>query len=107
MTLDVKNEGLTLLNLLIPQVAWEGGTGQVQLQVNGTLLQPKVTGFAVIANATIAAQALPEPLTGVNGTIRFLNDRINVESLQGQFSKGQVAAQGVLPIFSTLASQRS
>ena len=102
LTVDVKNEGLALLNLLIPQVAWQSGTGQVQLQVNGTLLQPNVTGSAVIANATIAAQALPEPLTGVNGTIRFLSDRINVESLQGQFSRGQVAAQGVLPIFSTL-----
>ena len=102
VTLDVKNEGLTLLNLLTPQVAWQSGTGQVQVQVNGTLLQPKVTGFATIANATIAAQALPEPLTEVNGTIRFLNDRINVESLQGQFSKGQVVAQGVLPIFSAL-----
>ncbi len=102
LTLDVKNEGLALLNLLTPQVAWQGGTGQVNLQVSGTLLQPNVTGSAVVSNATIAAQALPEPLTGVNGTIRFLRDRINVESLQGQFSKGQVAAQGVLPIFSTL-----
>jgi len=102
LTLDVKNEGLALLNLLTPQVAWQGGTGQVNLQVSGTLLQPNVTGSAVVANAKIAAQALPEPLTGVNGTIRFLRDRINVESLQGQFSKGQVAAQGVLPIFSTL-----
>ena len=102
LTLDVKNEGLALLNLLTSQVAWQGGTGQVQLQVDGTLLQPNVTGTATVANATIATQALPEPLTRVNGTIRFLSDRINVESLQGQFSKGQVAAQGVLPIFSAL-----
>ncbi len=102
LSLDVKNEGLALLNLLTPQIAWQGGTGEVKLQVNGTLLQPNVTGSVTVANAKIAAQALPEPLTGVNGTIRFLSDRIQVESLQGQFSKGQVVAKGVLPIFSTL-----
>lgn len=102
LKLDVKNEGLAFLNLLTPQIAWQGGQGAVQLQVTGRLLQPVATGTATFSNATIAAQALPDPLTGVTGSIQFDRDRIRIQSLNGQYSQGQVSAQGVLPIFGTL-----
>ncbi|MBW4418632.1 MAG: translocation/assembly module TamB domain-containing protein [Myxacorys californica WJT36-NPBG1] len=104
LKLDVKNEGLAFFNLLTPQIAWQGGQGAVQLQVTGRLLQPIATGTATFSNATIAAQALPDPLTGVTGSIQFDRDRIRVQSLNGQYSQGQVSAQGVLPIFGTLDS---
>lgn len=103
LTIDVKNEGLSLLNLLTQQVAWVDGKGVVQLQVGGTLLQPIVTGTASLENAKLLAQALPEPITGVTGTLQFERDRVRVQTLQGQFSKGQVAAQGVIPIFFPLS----
>ncbi|HEY9750736.1 MAG TPA: translocation/assembly module TamB domain-containing protein, partial [Allocoleopsis sp.] len=99
LNVDVKNEGLSLLNALTPQVAWVEGQGQVNLQVRGTLEQPIATGIATFQDATFRAQALPEPLTNVNGTVRFDRDRILVEGIQGQFSNGQVTAQGILPIF--------
>ncbi|HEY9858918.1 MAG TPA: translocation/assembly module TamB domain-containing protein, partial [Candidatus Obscuribacterales bacterium] len=99
LNVDVRDEGLALLNALTPQVAWVEGEGQVNLQVRGTLEQPIATGIATFQDATFAAQALPEPLTNVNGTIRFDRDRILVEGVQGQFSEGQVVAQGILPIF--------
>lgn len=103
LNLNVRNEGLAVLNLLTPQVAWQGGQGEVRLNVEGTLLRPVVTGSATLSNATIAATALQEPLTGVNGKILFDRDRIRVESLQGQFSQGQVSAKGVLPILAGLS----
>nr|WP_290221935.1 translocation/assembly module TamB [Trichocoleus desertorum] len=99
LDVDVRNEGLALLNALTPQAAWVDGQGQVTLQVRGTLEQPIATGIATFQDATFTAQALPEPLTNVNGTIRFDRDRILVEGIQGQFSQGQVVAQGILPIF--------
>jgi len=103
LDINVQNEGLALINLLTDAVAWEGGQGQVQLQVSGTTQEPVATGIATVSNATITAQALPEPLTDVTGTINFNLDRIQVDRLQGNFSRGNVVAQGVVPIFSSFS----
>jgi translocation and assembly module TamB len=100
LDINVKNEGIALLNLFQNQVVWKDGQGDVQLQVRGTVLQPQVIGTASIDNATFTAQALPEPLTNVSARVQFDRTRIQVESFQGQFNTGQVTAQGILPIFS-------
>lgn len=105
LDVNVRNNGLALLNLFTDQVAWKGGEAAVNLQARGTLdTEPQTrltlvaTGNATLNNATIGAQALPEDLKNVSGQIAFNNDRIIVQSLQGAFSKGEVTAQGVLPL---------
>lgn len=104
LDVNVKDEGLAFLNLLNNQVAWESGMGRVNLQVRGTLLQPIATGIAEVKNATLRVKALPDPLTDVNASIRFEQDRLRVDSVKGQFSRGTVAASGVLPILVPLDS---
>ncbi|WP_009633884.1 translocation/assembly module TamB domain-containing protein [Synechocystis sp. PCC 7509] len=104
LDINVQDSGLALLNLFTDQIAWQSGQGKVQLQVRGTLNQPVATGVATVSNATFTAQALPEPLTNVNGSIDFDFDRLQVENLQGNFSQGQVVAAGVLPIFRSLVA---
>jgi len=103
LNVSVQDQGLALLNLLTNQVTWEGGQGQVQAMARGTLRQPVLTGTATVSNATIAASAFPAPLTNVTGTARFNGDRILVEGIQGSFSRGSVAASGVIPIFAPLS----
>ena len=103
LSVNVKNEGLALLNLLNNQVAWVDGKGQVNAEVQGTLKQPIATGIASFENATLKARALPEALKGVTGTIRFDRDRLRVDQITGQFTRGNVIAKGVLPIFATLS----
>ena len=98
LDVSVQNEGLALINLLTDQVAWQDGQGQVELQVRGTIKQPVATGIATVNNATISAQALPEPLTDVTGTVQFNRDRIQVEGIEGKFSRGNVVSKGVIPI---------
>lgn len=103
LRVDVRNEGLSLLNLLTNrQFSWDGGEGAVELEVGGTLSAPLATGVARFENARFSALALPEPITNVAGVILFNRDRIQVQSLQGQFSDGQITAQGLLPIFNPL-----
>jgi translocation and assembly module TamB len=104
LSVNVKNEGLALLNLLNNQVAWIDGKGQVTAEVQGTLRQPIATGTASVENATLQARALPEPLEGVTGTIRFDRDRLRVDNISGQFTRGDVTAAGVLPIFAAFSS---
>ncbi|MBD2058278.1 translocation/assembly module TamB domain-containing protein [Oculatella sp. FACHB-28] len=99
LDVDVRDEGLALLNLFTDQVAWEGGEGFVSLEVDGTLKEPIATGIAEFDGATFSARALPDPLTDVRGRVEFNGSRIQVASLQGQLSNGQVTAQGIIPIF--------
>jgi translocation and assembly module TamB len=98
LDVNVKNEGLGLLNLLTTDVAWVEGQGQLDVNVQGTFQQPIATGSAQIQNATFTSPALPEPLTGVNSSIQFDGDLVQVETLRGQFSKGQIVAQGTIPL---------
>ena len=99
LDVNVQNEGLALLNLFQNQVAWEDGQGEVNLQVRGTVFAPEATGTVRFEDATFSAQALPEPLTNVDGRVQFNGSRIQVEALRGEFRSGFVTALGVLPIF--------
>jgi translocation and assembly module TamB len=98
---SVNNEGLALLNLFTNnQVSWVDGQGQVDVNVQGTLDQPIINGNATINNATLRAQALADPLTDVTGTLQFNGNTLNVPGIQGNYNQGQVAASGIIPIFS-------
>jgi translocation and assembly module TamB len=99
LDINVKNEGLAVLNALNNQVEWVDGQGSVVLKVRGTLEQPDAQGTIQLAGATLKARALPEPITDVNGTIAFNRDRLNItEAIVGRFSKGQITAAGTLPL---------
>ena len=104
ITIDVRNEGLALLNIFSRQVAWDSGEGQVNLSIGGTLSEPEIAGKALVNNAVINAQILPEPLTNVNGSATFVDDQIVVKSLQGRFSDGQLTAAGIFPLRSSILS---
>ena len=101
VTLDVnvKNEGLTLLNLFTNEISFENGQGELNLKVRGTRKQPYVEGTASLNNATFSAQALPGKLTNVNGNAIFDLTRVFIQSLEGKFSDGNIKAVGELPIF--------
>lgn len=98
MKVNVKNEGLGIINILTPAIAWETGKGNLQLSIGGTLKNPIAEGIAQVENATLKARAFPEPLTGLTGTIRFVGDRINIEGLNGLFSRGKINVKGVIPL---------
>ncbi len=104
LDINVRDEGLAVLNVFNNQVAWVDGRGTVALQVRGTLKQPDVLGTIRLQGATFKAVALPEPITDVNGVITFNQGRLTIsEPLTGQFSQGQVSATGTLPLATPLA----
>ena len=114
LRVKVKDQGLALLNILTRgEVAWVDGQGEVKLDISGTFNQEKGTpsklraeGTAKVKNATIAAQVLPEaPLTEVNGKILFDFDQVQVESLEGNFSGGQVTVAGTLPLIQAIPQE--
>ncbi|MBW4521593.1 MAG: translocation/assembly module TamB domain-containing protein [Scytolyngbya sp. HA4215-MV1] len=114
LRLNVKDEGLALLNLFTTQVAWLGGKGQVQLDVSGTLFQPIASGFIDFTDATLSAQALSaqnpadQQLTGVTGKAIFSGGliRITDPGIRGQYRRGgQVTVNGAFPLLGELSEQ--
>lgn len=114
LNINVKNEGLTLLNLLSNgQVSWVKGGGKVELDINGfydqaanKLAKLEAKGTVDIDNATLQASALPEPLTNVSGRVLFDFDRVQIDpnnTLRGQLSGGDVTVVGGLPLVASAA----
>ena len=99
LDVQVRNEGLGILNLLTNQAVFEGGEGDVDIAVRGTLEKPIVNGIASVNNAIFSSYILPEKVKGVTGKVLFDFDRILVENLEGRFSRGKVVASGEIPIF--------
>jgi len=106
LSVNVENEGLALLNILTrQQVAWREGSGKVNLEIQGNFNQQqegltglRAQGIAIVEGATIASQALPDPLEDVTGEIEFNFDQVNVKSLTANYGGGQITAAGTLPI---------
>ncbi|HEY9764023.1 MAG TPA: translocation/assembly module TamB domain-containing protein, partial [Trichocoleus sp.] len=108
---DVRDEGIALLNLFTQAVSWESGKGAINFTARGNWEDgqaPDITTLAGMANfedATVLADVLPEPLTNIDGQVRFQQDRIVVEKLTGEFSKGNLFAQGALPILTPIQTE--
>ncbi|MGK7953114.1 MAG: translocation/assembly module TamB domain-containing protein [Xenococcaceae cyanobacterium] len=109
LQLNVKNEGLALINILSRQeINWIDGEGEVNLDINGIFDQEQnlprqlvAKGIATVNNGQIAAKFLPDALvTEVNGEILFDFDRLEIENLTGNFGGGQIQAFGSLPLTS-------
>jgi translocation and assembly module TamB len=104
VNVNVKNQGLAFLNLFNLPIVWDNGEGSVNLAIGGELFNPTASGEILLNNASFKMASLPEPLTNVNGQIRFDRDIVRVESLQGNFSKGNIAAKGVIPLTKVTAN---
>jgi translocation and assembly module TamB len=102
LDINVKNEGLALLNVLTDQVAWVDGQGEARVKVGGTFAEPVAAGRLQIQNATLRAKAVPGDLTNVNGTAVFVQDRLRVENFTADYSQGKIVATGVIPLANRL-----
>ncbi|MBE9137589.1 translocation/assembly module TamB domain-containing protein [Nodosilinea sp. LEGE 07088] len=127
INLRMRDEGFALINLLTQAITWEEGQADLALAVQGRWLtdqslQAALTTLTVAGNAnfdgvTISARSLPEPLTNIRGNIQVVGQPdpdnlssvtansvynnglvLDVQNLQGDFSDGQITAQGNLKL---------
>lgn len=107
---NVQDEGFALLNLFTQEIAWESGEGEAILQIEGDLgtgiVPTTFDGLVLLDGATIALEALPDPLTEVTGRIRLDRDSLAVivDELTGKYNEGNLVAQGTFPLLIPLAS---
>nr|MDJ0649692.1 translocation/assembly module TamB domain-containing protein [Xenococcaceae cyanobacterium MO_188.B19] len=107
ISLNVKNRGLTLLNILSQgEVNWIDGEGEIVLDIDGTYdqanNQPRnliTRGNATINQGKIALRSLPDQyFTEVAGNIEFNFDRIAVKNVTTKFGDGEISAFGTIPL---------
>ncbi len=104
--LSLQNQGLQILDVFSKQqLHWIDGQGKIALKIDGKMKASggeierlSASGTAQITKGRIQTQAIPEPLTDVNGDIIFDFDRIDVQKLTGKLHQGQVVVAGILPI---------
>jgi translocation and assembly module TamB len=120
--LRVRDDGFALINLFTQAVAWETGQAEMAINVDGrwpidkpfeeALTSLIVTGAARFDDVTISSRNLPEPLTNIQGDIVVVEGRgnggndsvyfnglvLDFQNLTGNFSDGQVLAEGQLKI---------
>ncbi|MBO9998634.1 MAG: translocation/assembly module TamB [Cyanobacteria bacterium SID2] len=110
--LEAVGNGLILLDALTADsLQWGGGEGAMRLTLSGerrgggfNYVPLSTTGIAEFRDAVFYLTQLPEPLTQVNGSIEFDNDRIRIPQLTGEFRQGSVRATGTLPLLSALST---
>lgn len=108
---DIKDQGLAVINLLNPELNWQEGKGLVQLRISGSLQQPETGGIKLnlkpeglfkIQDAVLIARSLEQSIVGLSGTAVFIGDRIQVKDIQGDLQgdkgTGRIRLSGVLPV---------
>ncbi|MEN9279329.1 MAG: translocation/assembly module TamB domain-containing protein [Gloeomargarita sp. DG_1_4_bins_134] len=98
LSLQVANSGLALINNLNPFARWQGGQGEVRVDIAGTWREPQLSGFARFQGAKVALTGLADALDNITGEIRFLDDRLAAKQVQAQLNGGTLTLEGILPI---------
>ncbi|MBT9313488.1 translocation/assembly module TamB domain-containing protein [Leptothoe kymatousa] len=102
--LDIKavvpDDSFDVINTLTQdQVQWQEGSGDIVVQVNGTLAQPAIAGNVRLRNGVVNSPLLDRPITNLNGNIQFDLAQLAVQKLQANLGDGQLQVAGQLPIF--------
>jgi translocation and assembly module TamB len=86
---------LRVLNGLSPDI-FLAGTTHLEVRVAGSFEDPRLTGTASLAGASVSTLLTDERLTvqNINGSVRFTADRAQIDSLTGTLGGGRVGITG-------------
>lgn len=99
ITAVVPGENFSLVNAVTDdQVRWEGGQGEIVVQVGGTIAQPLFAGEATLREGILTSELLDDPVTNISGDILFNLEQIDIQQLQARINDGQLVAEGRLPL---------
>jgi outer membrane protein assembly complex protein YaeT len=106
LNLDVRGTlEAALLQLFMKDVRADGHI-IVAAGLHGTMSAPSVTGTAEFQDDQVRFAGFPQLIDHINGTLRFLGDRVNLEGLRANVGGGSVVAGGTV-MLSGIAPQRA
>lgn len=91
LSVDLSTQNLGILNVLGPIVDASKTTGTVSeawFRLDGTLLDPQLTGSVKVTNGTIAFVGFSNTFSDVNVNLGFVGDRLVVNTLSAASSLG-------------------
>ncbi len=98
----IPSDSFDFINTLTEdRVRWEGGTGEVVVQVDGSLQAPIVVGQASIREGLVSSTLLEDDLTNISGDIQFDLTQVGIQQLQANMGDGQVIVSGQLPLLAS------
>ena len=89
------NINLKLLQTFSPDIL-SSGTSTFGIDVLGTLKHPTLQGRMEIANGSMSYIDLPNGLSGINGSLVFTQDRLQVERLTAKSGGGELVLGGFI-----------
>jgi translocation and assembly module TamB len=89
------NINLKLLQTFNPDII-SSGTSTFGIDVLGTIKHPTLQGRMEIANGSMSYIDLPNGLSGINGTLVFSQDRLQVERLTAKSGGGELVLGGFI-----------
>ncbi len=75
------------------------GTVAVDVQARGTLASPSIEGRLQVKDASVAYAELPSSLSGMNGSLVFTQNRLQIESMTGHVGGGAVNFGGYASLY--------
>ncbi len=98
----IPSDSFDFINTLTEdRVRWEGGTGEVVVQVDGSLQAPMVVGQASVREGLVSSTFLEDDFTNINGDIQFDLTQVGIQQLQANMGDGQVVVSGQLPLLAS------
>jgi translocation and assembly module TamB len=97
-TIDLRTKGRVDLRLLQgynPNIV-AYGPANFTVNIDGTLARPQLSGRVDLVNAGISLLDLPNGLSQINGTLVFVQDRVQIEKLTAHTGGGELNVGGFL-----------
>jgi len=85
---------LSLLRILYREVEHADGVAEVKLSVRDEWKNPVVAGELDIRNGEVKIKDIPQKFSALNGRVRFDQNRIVVDALQGEIGGGKMGVSG-------------
>jgi outer membrane protein insertion porin family len=98
--LDLEGSGqieLRALSPFLPETLLTG-LSQAELRLSGPFDAPKPEGRVQVSNGSLRLKALPQSITGIEGSILLDGDRLKVERTSGNFGGGDLLLTGELQL---------
>lgn len=96
------NVNLQILQSFSPEYAASGMTS-LDMRVTGTMQQPHLRGRINIQDGAISYVDLPNGLSGINGSLIFTEDRLQVQNLTAHSGGGELVLGGFIAYSHELA----
>lgn len=95
LKLRLDEANLSILPFFTKQVEWAEGQTHGEINLTGTLAEPRITGGITVDNGVVKLAVLAKPIQKVGVDIRFEGDTISLEKFDGSLGKGSYSLTGV------------